>query len=508
MKYEGRMKVAYERQKELSSGALIGEYKASAKGEIFFADQALAVILGYGSPDELVPGNLLGWCRNASDGHRITELLRTSGTIENLEFESVTRGGTVKNLQLNATMNLGMIEGTIKDITEMRQLDHRLLQSQKLESLGTLAGGIAHDFNNILGIIQGHLSFLERYHDDPLRFGRSLEAIQNATDRGATLAKQILTFARERTLAWSEVRVNDIVTELAKLLLETFPRTVNISTFLQGNQPLIAGDSHLLHQMLFNLCINARDAMPKGGNLSIATTLVDGAALSARYPQANSGQYIRIDVHDTGTGMDGATLQKIFEPFFTTKTPEKGTGLGLSIVRSIADGHQGFLDVQSVPGEGTAFFVFLPVREHVAEAAGRVQAKPAVSGGSETILLVEDEGRIRELMETILTSSGYSVIPAANGIEGLQKFLEHHAEIDLIVSDLGLPKMNGADMLQNILELDPGARIILASGFIDPEAKVRIQQMGIRHILSKPYMPDTILHKVRQALDEGNTSKL
>jgi two-component system, cell cycle sensor histidine kinase and response regulator CckA len=498
---EGRMKVVQSRQRELSTTSVSGEYKSTTNGDLFYVDQKLSDIFEYGSPEEMISTSVFSWCKNATDGQRIKEMLGTTGTIDNLEIESVTRNGKMRNLLLSASLSMGVIQGTIKDITEIRQLDFRLLQSQKLESLGMLAGGIAHDFNNILGIIQGHLMMLERYHEDPDRYARSLKAIQNATERGATLASQILTFARERSIAWADVQVNNVVTELAKLLIETFPRSINISTFLQGSQPLIAGDVNLVHQMLFNLCINARDAMPKGGELSIATAIVDGTKFFNDFPKATTGKYVSIEVRDTGTGIDEATLQRMFEPFFTTKSPDKGTGLGLSIVQSIVDGHHGFLDVKSKPGAGTTFTVYLPVRERVEAAPVVEEAVGPIAGAGETILLIEDEERIRELMVTILEGNGYCVLSAGDGEEGLRLFLDHHSEIALIISDLGLPKLAGADMLERIKAFDPAVRIILASGFVDAEVKVRLQHMGIQHIIGKPYMPDAVLQKVREVLD-------
>ncbi|MEK6589170.1 MAG: PAS domain S-box protein, partial [Nitrospinota bacterium] len=253
------------------------------------------------------------------------------------------------------------------DITAQKQLSEQLRHAQKLESLGTLAGGIAHDFNNILAIIMGHASLLERACADPDKLALSIESINKATQRGAGLVRQLLTFARKTDTVFESVNINEIVKEVAKLFMETFPKTIIISTDLAEKLPSITADQNQVHQLLVNLCVNARDAMPDGGRLSISTGVVEGKFLLSRYPKAGAREYVRTSITDTGMGMDKDTLSRIFEPFFTTKGPGKGTGLGLSVVFGIVEQHNGFIDAESEVGKGTTFQVFFPVPERVIE---------------------------------------------------------------------------------------------------------------------------------------------
>jgi two-component system cell cycle sensor histidine kinase/response regulator CckA len=384
----------------------------------------------------------------------------------------------------------------------MKQLEQQLIQAQKLESLGTLAGGIAHDFNNILGIIMGHSSMLERVRSDPAKFSQSVDAITKATLRGASLVKQLLTFAGQTDAVLGSMRINDIVTELKKLLQETFPKTITIATSLEKNQPWIVGDPNQIHQVLLNLCINARDAMPKGGTLSISTGTVEGASLKSKFPKATATRYVVMRVSDTGIGMDETTRHRIFEPFFTTKGPGKGTGLGLALVFGIVENHEGLVNVESQLGVGTTFTVCLPVEEHTHETSRPPKlATQEAPGGLETLLVVEDEETLRELLKAVLISKGYTVLTAEDGQQGIETFLKHQAEIAVVILDLGLPKLNGLEVFKRMREGDPGVKVILASGFIDPETKKEVHEAGVKHFVQKPYSPDDVLKKIRHILD-------
>jgi len=486
-------------------GAPVGMYKANRRGDIFYADRGLADIFEYESPEEMVTESFLARCKNPGDIIRVIETLRKSGKIENLEIESLTKSGKSKNVLLSASLEGGVISGMIKDITGVKQHERQLIQAQKLESLGTLAGGIAHDFNNILGIILGHSANLERVHSDPTKFNQSVEAITKAAVRGASLVKQLLTFARQTEAVFETVRINDIITEIKKLMEETFDKTITISTFLQSDLPFALADATQIHLALLNLCINARDAMPKGGNLSISTGIITGESLKSRFPNAAPERYIRIDVADTGIGMDEATRHRIFEPFFTTKGPGKGTGLGLALVFSIVQNHHGFVGVESKLGIGTTFTVYLPVQEHAFESS-QPSGKTArdVPGGTETILLIEDEETLRELVRAVLVSKGYTVITAEDGEEGLKAFLSHQEEIAVVICDVGLPRLGGVEVLQRIRARIPRTKVIIASGFIDQDAKAAMYKAGANEFIQKPYSPDEVLRKIRDIVDAGD----
>jgi two-component system, cell cycle sensor histidine kinase and response regulator CckA len=391
-----------------------------------------------------------------------------------------------------------------RDITEKQRMTEEILKRQKLESVGLLAGGIAHDFNNILAIILGHTSLLGRNVNNTERLIKGIEAISKAGQRGAALIKQLLTFARKTETVFECIQVNDTIIEIKKLMEETFPKKILINTSLLNNLPRIYADANQIHQILLNLCVNARDAMPKGGNLTISTSTIMGDLLSIRFPKVIAKNYICIEVADSGTGMDEATCQRIFEPFFTTKEQGKGTGLGLALVFGIVASHDGIIDVYSEPGTGTIFSVFLPIldnRDPESESINNT-IEDDTPGGNETILLVEDEENIRGFVVDLLKSKGYEVIIANDGFQGLELYRIHSDKISIILSDVGLPGLSGDDLLKRIHEINPDAKAIFASGFFDPEIRLQLSKYGVKHFLQKPYSLDEILWKIREAIDE------
>jgi PAS domain S-box-containing protein len=392
------------------------------------------------------------------------------------------------------------------DVTEKQRMTEEILKRQKLESVGLLAGGIAHDFNNILAIILGHASLMGRNPNNPERVIKGIEAISKASQRGAALIKQLLTFARKTEIVFESLQVNDTIIEIKKLMEETFPKKIIINTLLFMNLPKIHADINQIHQVLLNLCVNARDAMPKGGNLTISTSTIKGELLHTRFPKVNAKNYICIEVADSGIGMDEATCQRIFEPFFTTKEQGKGTGLGLALVFGIVLNHDGIIDVFSKPDEGTVFSVFLPIKDgHSLETETKMEStNDDIPGGNETILLVEDEENIRFFVVDLLKSKGYEVITAQDGCQGLELYKIHHDKISVILSDVGLPGISGDDLLKKILKINPKAKAIFASGFFDPEVKMQLSESGVKHFLQKPYSLYEILYKIREAIDEND----
>ncbi|HUI63691.1 MAG TPA: PAS domain S-box protein [Bacteroidota bacterium] len=387
------------------------------------------------------------------------------------------------------------ILGMNMDITETKVLQQQLLQAQKLESIGTLAGGIAHDFNNILAIIIGHASLLADVAGDAARLNRSISAIQKAGKRGAALVRQILTFARKANAVFESVNANEIVTELGRMLEETFPRTIVISLELAVDLPPIEADRTQLHQTLLNLCVNARDAMSNGGTLTIATERL------LLHEEGRNGWYVRLSVADSGTGMDEVTQRRIFEPFFTTKEPGKGTGLGLSVVYGIMESHRGFITVESAPGRGTTFYLHFPVpATYVAAEQKSLERKGAGARGTETLLIVEDEQMLSELLKSSLEALGYTVIVAFDGEQALSIYETLGEDIALVISDLGLPRMSGRDLFLKIRALRPAARVIIATGYLDPDAKAELLGLGAASFLQKPYLPDDVARSVREVL--------
>jgi signal transduction histidine kinase/ActR/RegA family two-component response regulator len=397
---------------------------------------------------------------------------------------------------------LVQIRGYLFDDTKRKILETQLLQAQKLESLGTLAGGIAHDFNNILGIIIGYASLLTREEPDPESVKNSAEAVVKASMRGAALVKQLLTFARKADTQLTLVKLNDIVSEISKLLSETIAKTIEITLDLDKGLPAISADATQIHQVMLNLCVNARDAMPNGGTLTIVTQLQQSDAIRNKFPKAAAPQYIVLSVTDTGVGMDEKTRSRIFEPFFTTKEIGKGTGLGLSVVFGILESHKGFVNVESEPGKGTTFYLYFPVPESMENKQAEAEIQKEIPRGTETILVVEDEEMLRELLKNILQSAGYTVLTAVDGQEAIDLFDQHRDDIQLVLSDLGLPRLSGYDVFRKMKLMKSDVRFILVSGFMESQTKTEMSKEGIKDFIQKPFSFNTVMLSIRTVLDQ------
>jgi PAS domain S-box-containing protein len=408
-----------------------------------------------------------------------------------------------------------MYRGILRDITEQHRLEEQLRQAQRLESVGTLAGGVAHDFNNILSIALGYLTRLDRPDDHPDVRARTVESIRKALGRGAGLVQQLLTFARKTSGVAEAVEVNEVVRELSTLLAETFPATIRFELDLAADVPLLLADQGQFQQALMNLCINSRDAMMQpgeggetGGTLKIMTATVSGNELRQRFPGASEEPYILVRVADNGVGMDEATKRRIFEPFFTTKPPGKGTGIGLSVVYGIVDSHHGFIDVDSRPGMGTTvslYFPILPVPTPV--AAGKEIPGPE-RGAGETVLLVEDEEMLLDLLQVFLEENGYKVLTARDGMEAVEVYQQNVARISVVLSDMGLPKLGGWEAFRRMKQINPSVRCILASGYFDPDLRSDMIREGALDFVQKPYIPNAILSYITAAIRDTSKSPL
>jgi CheY-like chemotaxis protein len=329
-----------------------------------------------------------------------------------------------------------------------------------------------------------------------------LAAIAKAAERGAGLVRQLLTFARKTDIRMEPISVNDSVSEVSKLLAETFPKTITMTTKLEPGLPAITADANQIHQVLVNLCVNARDAMPGGGELSLTTRLVSGEFVRPKFFKAHAREYIQITVADTGAGMDETTRSRIFEPFFTTKAIGKGTGLGLAVVFGIMESHDGFVDVNSEVGRGSSFDLYFPVETRIIDSPERDDGdRNAIAGGSETILLVEDEIDLRDMVKSVLTDKGYNVLTATDGIEAVEIYAKHWKGIDLVFTDVGLPKLDGKEMLARMRALNTNVKVVVASGYVEPEVKSSLLISGAKDFLQKPYKPHEVLKAVRTVLD-------
>jgi two-component system cell cycle sensor histidine kinase/response regulator CckA len=394
-----------------------------------------------------------------------------------------------------------------RDMTHDLELERRLRQSQKMESLGQLAGGIAHDFNNVLGVIQGGLALLKSRVTDQAHM-RYIEISESAVNRGADVAKRLLMFSRDGQLQLRPLALADVADELTRVLEHSIEKTVEIVTDIPPDLPIIQGDAGQLYQMLLNLCINARDAILqperrlKTGRITIAATTLSGHDVRKNFKDAIAPVYVRVSVADTGCGMTDEVRSRIFEPFFTTKPAGKGTGLGLAMVYGIVKSHFGFIDLESSPGAGTTFHIYLVA--YPEEKLVTLEKKnEAIVGGTETVLVVEDEEALRNLLTELLQSYGYTVLQAEDGVSGLERFTSHKDEIKAVITDMGLPRMAGQDLFARIREIDPAARVVLASGYLDPELKSHLFTLGAKAFLQKPYQPADILRVIRGVIDVG-----
>jgi nitrogen-specific signal transduction histidine kinase/CheY-like chemotaxis protein len=397
----------------------------------------------------------------------------------------------------------------IQDITEQKKAEEekeilrdQLFLAQKMESIGTLAGGIAHDFNNLLQAISGYSELLLMNPKQEEKTVTGLNRINQAARNGAALVKGLLTLSGRMESQPKPINVNHQVDEVVKLLSRTIPKVIELESYLDDALPLINGDPVQVHQVLMNLGINARDAMQHGGRLVFETS---GVTLDETYCKTRvavePGTYVLLSVSDTGTGMDQETAAHIFEPFFTTKPVGAGTGLGLSIVYGIVKQHGGAIRCYSEPGRGTTFKVYFPIIEETVELSEEVSRDPLPPGGTETILLVDDDQVVRELAETMLVEMGYTALIASNGKDAVERYRIDRENISLVILDLIMPKMDGPRCLREILRIDSSARVLIASGHAENGLVKETIERGARGFVHKPYDVRQLLQKVRDVLD-------
>ncbi|HTD88307.1 MAG TPA: response regulator [Candidatus Binatia bacterium] len=389
-----------------------------------------------------------------------------------------------------------------RDITERMNLEAQLRHAQKLESIGQLAAGVAHDFNNILTIIQGHADRLLGQYDGDRQVTEPLRLVSAAAKRGSSLTRQLLMFSRKQVMQSRIIDLNAVLANLTRLLHRLLGDDVALESNFPDNIPPVDADVGMIDQIIMNLSVNARDAMPKGGRLMIGTSNVDiDDAYVQQHPDARPGRFVCLTVSDTGSGMDRATLARIFEPFFTTKEVGKGTGLGLATVYGIVKQHQGWIEVNSREGAGTTFKVYFPASDKPIEVTPEKGPETTIRGGSETILVVEDEPVLRELARLILKDYKYDVLEASTGHEAIEVFEKHKGRIDLLLTDMVMPEgMTGRELAETLRRQKPSLKVIYTSGY---SSDVMGQENAPRDIkfLQKPYPPLELAQVVRECLD-------
>jgi len=389
------------------------------------------------------------------------------------------------------------------DITERKKIEAQFMRAQRMESIGTLAGGIAHDLNNILAPIMMSIDILKTLSENP-QATKILETIEVSAQRGADIVRQVLSFARGVEGERVEVQPKHLLQDLGSIIKDTFPKDIRLQFSIPNDTWTILGDPTQVHQILLNLCVNARDAMPNGGSLtlSVENWVVD-KQYAAMHVEAMAGRYVSINVTDSGMGMTQGTINKIFEPFFTTKELTKGTGLGLSTVMAIVKSHNGFINVYSELGKGTTFIVYLPAMEISSEAGEEQSVELSLPRGKgETVLLVDDEASVVIITSQTLEAFGYKVLSATDGADALGVYLKHQNEIAVVLTDMMMPIMDGPAMIHALMRINPGIKIIAASGLKANDSVAKASGVGLKHFLAKPYTAGTLLKTMRKILDE------
>jgi PAS domain S-box-containing protein len=382
------------------------------------------------------------------------------------------------------------------DITEQKRTEEHLFRAQRMESIGTLAGGIAHDLNNILSPILMSVDMLQMNDlDDETR--KWLGVIRENAERGADLVKQVLSFARGMKGERINVQLKHIVKDLVKVLNETLPKSIKVNVDIDPELSIISADPTQIHQVLMNLAINARDAMPGGGELAITAKNIYLDEVAARINlDATVGNYLLLTISDTGTGIADIDKNRIFDPFFTTKEFGKGTGLGLATAQSIVKSHGGFINVYSEPGVGSNFAVYFPVAESSALQTGTVERKQIPRGNGELVLVVDDEENIREISRASLEKFNYRVLTAANGADAIPIFADNKDDISLVLTDIAMPQTDGFELIKAIREIDENARIVVMSGLLTETQLAALNQAGIKNMLQKPFTAEALLSLV------------
>lgn len=500
---ERALRSSEKRYRSLFEGAVHGIYRVGLDGQFLEVNPALVAMLGYNSADEVLKLDATSQVyADAQERHRLVQKWLQETRIED-EVKWRRRDGTIITVRLNGrtfTDEQGVVqefEFIVEDVTGRRSLEQELRQIQKIEAVGNLASGIAHEFNNFLGVILGYSEFLFEQAGPNESLRRAVAEIKAATQRAASLTRHLLAFSRKQVLEPTILDLNQVIWEAHKLLRRLVPANIDIIPVLDPAVGRVKADPGQIQQVLLNLLINARDAMPQGGKviIEIANTELDESYCS-QHLGVQPGAYVMLTVRDTGSGMDAETLSRIFVPFYTTK--EKGTGLGLSTVYGIVKQSGGHIDVESSLGKGTVFRIYLPRMEAQVEQSEPTVTEPEELGRSETILVVEDEAALRRLICLSLHTRGYRVLSAKNGAEAVEICQQSSSQIHLVLSDIMMPHLNGLQLRERVATLCPDAKFLFMSGYSE-EIVENLLAQGYA-FLEKPFLPDELVGKVREVL--------
>ena len=503
------LREAESRYLTLFNAVPIGLCRTTPDGKILDANPAAVQMLGYPDRDSLLEINAADLCADTADSDRWPRLASGDTVVRGFQTQLRRRDGSFISVEENiravrdAAGRVLYFEGSVEDITERLNLEAQLRHSQKMESVGQLAAGVAHDFNNVLTIIKGHADLLMTRDNLPADYTASLEKISSAADRAANLTRQLLTFSRRQVMQPQVLGLNEVIRNAARMLERTLGENIRVRYDFASDLPPIHADAAMLEQTLMNLAINARDAMPTGGEVFIASTATEVTpSYTQRNPEARVGRYVCLSITDTGVGMDAQVLSRVFEPFFTTKEVGKGIGLGLATVYGITKLHRGWIEVSSELNKGSAFKIFFPATTKPADAPASGPVEKEIRGGNEALLLVEDEPELRALSRQILECYGYRIFEAGTGAEALKLWPEHAQEIDLLLTDMVMPEgITGWELAGKLRAERPDLKVICASGYSIDLLNKQFDEPGAIRFLQKPFKPQMLALAVRECLD-------
>jgi PAS domain S-box-containing protein len=505
-RYEEALRRSEARYRSLILSAAYGIYRCTVEGKFLDVNPALINMLGYASVDEvLVLDPQRDVFLNPHELERLKEEYSRTGALHGVEVQWTCKDGRVITVRLSGrAVNGGdeaadELEVIAEDITDRRQLEEQLRQSQKMEAVGRLAGGVAHDFNNLLMVINGYTEvLLEQVKPDSPHHQR-VQSIQQAADRAATLTRQLLAFSRKQLMQLKVVDVNAVIGDMERLLRPLIGENIELVTRLSAEAGRTRADAGQLEQVIMNLVVNAKDAMPEGGRITIQSADANVRANFREHRFVQPGKYVVISIRDTGHGMDKDTLSRIFEPFFTTKEKGKGTGLGLSTVYGIVKQSGGYVFADSEVGDGTTFYIYLPRVDDQAATVSAAKSPENQKRGSETVLLVEDEDSVRELVRETLLSRGYKVLEAENGEAGLKVAEAYPEKIDILVTDVVMPGIGGRELARRLVQIRPGLKVLYLSGYTEDAIVQGTPEPGTA-FLQKPFTLQRLAGKIREIL--------
>ena len=482
----------------------------SRDGRFIDVNKSALDLFGY-TRKEMLGMDARGIYVNPDDRYRFQQEIEKRGAVRGYEIKFRKKDGTKIDCLITSTVRRaadGTIigyQGIIRDVTEQRRLEVQLQQAQKMEAVGTLAGGIAHDFNNVLQAISGYVQLLlmkKEKKDPDIRY---LNRIDKAAQRAAGLTKQLMIFSRKVKNELRPVDLNQEIIQVHGLLQRIIPKMIDVELGLEKDIKIINADPMQLEQIMMNLGVNAKDAMPDGGKLVFETkNIILDERYCAAHREAVPGEYVLLAISDTGHGMDKKVLEHIFEPFFTTKEMGKGTGLGLAMVYGIVKSHDGHIVCYSNPGRGTVFKIYFPVLEEAnAELSVASEKGAEIRGGHETILLVDDEESLLVLGQDMLREHGYTTITVESGEKAIEVYKREKDRIDLVILDIGMPGMGGYKCLYELLKINPEIKVIIASGYTNSDKVKEVLEHGAAGFISKPYRLTDMLDNLRKLLDQG-----